>query len=287
MECHDQSMSIPLTSLNSDDYLVSGETLPRTLPQTCIRLAEPQTKFAVRLAINFRRLVSANLLWFASALLMSMFVGGCLSRPALDKQSFALALPSVVSNTPAMNNRVLAIRRLTVEPPFDGPTLVYRTGEFSYERDHYANFLVSPAESFGAPVREYFRGNGSFRAVSESGSALRANTLVEISINQLYGDFRKHGQPAAVLGVRFLFFEAPNGVPGYVVFAKSYLQRIPISSRTPAAVVEGWNEALNQVLSSTLSDFAIASNVSPTGKDSQFSTASDSDANVPRPDRSR
>jgi hypothetical protein len=188
---------------------------------------------------------------------------GCLSRPPLVKQSFAFALPSVLTNTTAAIDHVLAIRRLTVEAPFDGPTLVYRTGEFSYESDHYATFLVSPAESFVAPIREYFRGHGLFRAVTESGSVLKPDILVEISVNQLYGDFRRQGQPAAVLGIRFLFFDAPNGVPGRVLLAKSYLHRIPIPARTPATLVEGWNEALNQVLSSTMTDFVAATDSTP------------------------
>jgi cholesterol transport system auxiliary component len=228
------------------------------------------------------RLPGANLLSSSLCLLIVVFAGGCLSRPPLVKQSFAFALPSVLTNTPAVTDRVLAILRLTVEPPFDGPTLVYRTGEFSYESDHYATFLVSPAESFVAPIREYFRGNGLFRAVSDSGSALKPDILVEISVNQLYGDFRRPGQSAAVLGMQFLFFDAPNGVPGRLLLAKSYLHRLPISARTPATLVEGWNQALSQVLGSAVSDFAIASNLSPLGKIVDISTSPNSGANLPR-----
>jgi hypothetical protein len=219
---------------------------------------------------------------------ISIFAGGCLSRPALVKESFAFALPSVVSNTPtAATDRVLAIRRIGVEPPFDDPSLIYRTGEFSYERDHYAGFLVSPAEGFVAPIRDYFRGNPLFRAVSESGSALKANTVVEISVYQFYGDFRKSSQPAAVLGMRFVFFDAVNGLPGNLLVAKNYLQRIPISSRTPAALMEGWNEALNHVLSSTVSDFAMASHPSAPGENERLSATSEGAAKPPPPDINR
>src|SRR5512133_3403497 len=113
---------------------------------------------ATKIAVRFTRLIRTNQFWCGFGCMTLLLVNGCLSRPPLVKQSFAFALPSVVSNTPAASNRVLAIRSLTVEPPFDGPSLIYRTGEFSYERDSYANFLVSPAQSLVVPVREYFRG---------------------------------------------------------------------------------------------------------------------------------
>jgi hypothetical protein len=203
----------------------------------------------------------------ALVILVPFLGGGCLSRPGLVKQTFAFAPLTVHSNTPPVGNRVLAIRKLTVEAPFDSSALVYRTGEYSYEHDYYAGFLISPAESLATPIREFFRGNGPFGAVSEPGSALKPNTAVEITVHELYGDFRKPGQAAAVLGMRFLFFDAPNGVPGNVLSADNYSLQVPIHARTAAALVEGWNQALQQILPQAIGDFIVA-----TGKSKGAST---------------
>ena len=59
---------------------------------------------------------------------------------------------------------------------------IYRTGEFSYVRDPYAEFMDSPDEELMAPLRELLRRDGGFIAVVEAGSALKPDTLVEISM---------------------------------------------------------------------------------------------------------
>ena len=82
---------------------------------------------------------------------------------------------------------------MAIAAPFEGRSLVYRTGEFSYLRDPYAEFLEPPAEELLAPMRGWLHNSGNFIALTEAGSALKPNTLVEISVSQLFGDFR---QPA-------------------------------------------------------------------------------------------
>jgi len=211
----------------------------------------------------------------AISVVVASLATGCLSRPVLVKQSFAFTPQLVVSNAPAASDRVLGVRRLNVAAPFDGASLVYRTGEFSYEHDHYAEFLVSPAESLLVPIREYVRRNGPFHAVSEPGSALKPNVLLEISVNQLYGDFRQSNEPAAVLGIRFLFFDAPSGVPKNVLFEGSYSRRIPLQTRTAAALMAGWDQALDQVLSNAVADFTMAMHPSKSPESPSVSASSD------------
>jgi len=141
---------------------------------------------------------------------------GCMSRPHLDKQTFSFSAPDIAPITVVVGDRALGIRLLQIAPPFDGRSLVYRTGDFTYVRDPYAEFLDSPADEMMAPVRGWLRKEG-FAAVVESGSALTPNTLVEIHVTQLYGDFRRSHPPAAVVTLRLLLLEAPNGVPGKAI----------------------------------------------------------------------
>jgi len=180
---------------------------------------------------------------------------GCLSRPGMNKQTFAFSIPAIAATNVVASDRVLGIRSLQIAAPFDGRSLVYRTGEFSYVRDPYAEFLESPEEELRAPVREWFRDKGDFNAVEEAGSASKPDTLVEISVSQLFGDFRQPEHPAAILTIRFVFFDTVNGIPGKVIFEQEYSQNVPLNAPTAAALMEGWNHAFAEILTEVSSDF--------------------------------
>ena len=105
-----------------------------------------------------------------------------------------------------------------------------------------------------APVAAGLSRNGWFSAVAKSGSAFRANTLLEVRIPQLYGDFRIPARPRAVLTMQFSFFEASNGVPGERILQHEYSRIIPLKAATAPALMEGWNEELSDILSDVSSD---------------------------------
>jgi hypothetical protein len=180
---------------------------------------------------------------------------GCLSKKPLNKQSFAFTIPEATSHTTATDAPVLTLRQITVMPPFDSPSLTYRTGEFSYERDPYAVFLVSPAESLSEPIRALLRNTGKFSAVADPESSLHGALDLEISVTQLYGDFRDKEHPAANLEMRFILYRLPESrskrfakSAPTVLLQKIYSRRIPLKSRTAVAVVGGLNEALHQIV---------------------------------------
>ncbi|HEX4119704.1 MAG TPA: ABC-type transport auxiliary lipoprotein family protein [Verrucomicrobiae bacterium] len=183
-------------------------------------------------------------------------LAGCFGRPHLDKQTFIFAPPSVTTRSQPTINRVLGIRTVEVAEPFQGRSFVYRTGEFSYERDPYAEFMVHPADALAAPIARGFRDSGEFSAVTEPGSALKPNIFVEINVDQLYGDFRSTEPPAAVLAIRFVFIDAPGGMPGQVLLQREYSRKIPLKAKSPGALIEGWNQALGQILDSVTLDFS-------------------------------
>jgi ABC-type uncharacterized transport system auxiliary subunit len=182
-------------------------------------------------------------------------LNGCLSKPALNKQTFAFSAPEKMAPANVTAPRVLGIRNLKIAAPFEGGPLVYRTGDNTYVRDPYAEFLDAPADSLLVRIREWLRDNGSFALVVEPGSSLKPNTFTEISVTRLYGDFRQPQQAAAVLTMHFLFFDATNGFPGKVLLDREYAQSIPLNSATPAALMQGWNQALTQILTQVTSDF--------------------------------
>jgi hypothetical protein len=154
----------------------------------------------------------------------------------------------------AWSQRVVSIRSLRVSAPFDDRSLVYRVGDFSYEADPYAEFLVSPAESLRQPIRSWMRQSDLFRTIVEPGSALKPNTMAEITVLELYGDFRRGTKPDAVLSLRFVLLDAPDGIPGKLAFEREYSRRVFLNSARANALMAGWNEALQQILAQLGSD---------------------------------
>lgn len=180
-------------------------------------------------------------------------LSGCLSKPSLNKQTFVFTAP--VSTNDVSGTHVLGIKSLRISPPFDGRALIYRTGEFTYQRDPYAEFLSRPAELLIAPVSQMLQGQGCFSAVVEPSGAMKPDTLVQIHISELYGDIRKPGNPGAVLSMNVLFIEATNGMPGRVILQKNESRWIPMKSAAPTALMEGWNRALVEIFADVVSDF--------------------------------
>ncbi len=179
---------------------------------------------------------------------------GCLSKPPLHKQTFTFGASPTSSGTAASGDLVLGIRQLRIAPPFDGRSLVYRTGEFSYVRDPYAEFLDPPEEEMIAPVRGWLRRTGGFSDVVDAGSGLKPNTVVEISVTELYGDLRRSEHPCAVVTMHLVFFEAHNGVPIKPILQQEYSRSMPVTAPSAAALMEGWNQAFAGIFAEVASD---------------------------------
>ncbi len=190
-------------------------------------------------------------------LALGFVVTGCLSRPALTRQNYVLQTPPV-SHAAANTSGVLAISHCQVTPMFSGQSLVYRTGPDSYEIDPYAGFLIPPDRAVAIPVRGYLRNSGPFKDVVEPGSDLKPDTLLEIYVTDLYGDFRKTAQPAAVLTVRLILFDSADANAGKPLFQKEYSRRVPLTQNTAASVVTGWNQALAGIMVDAANDMTNA-----------------------------
>jgi ABC-type uncharacterized transport system auxiliary subunit len=180
------------------------------------------------------------------ALLLAL--SGCLSRSSPRVQEFVLSPPASPDPPPAASTNVLSLLGVRVSPLFEGQRLVYRTGDNSYERDPYAVFLIPPQRMLEECLRASLRNCGAFSQVTDPGSALPASHKAEISVSELYGDFRDLNQPAAVLKLRFRLFRARTGRPDELLWEHEFTARVPFAKRVPAALVAAWNDGLRQIL---------------------------------------
>jgi uncharacterized lipoprotein YmbA len=176
-------------------------------------------------------------------LTLGLLLTGCLSRPSLNRQYFNFSISP--RQTVGTNAPVLEIRKITVTPPFESQSFIYRTGEFSYERDAYAEFLSPPAQALIGPLR-----NLPGYDVTFSGSVLKPSITAEVIVDELYGDFRNRNQPTAVLAMKFIFLDRS----GKVLFQKQYSHQAPLKERTAAGVMSGWNEGLRDILKAVDAD---------------------------------
>jgi cholesterol transport system auxiliary component len=191
----------------------------------------------------------------SATVLLAFVLTGCLSRAPMNVQTFAFSAPGPSGAGNATARHVLGIKKLQVAAPFDERSLTYRIGDFSYQRNIYAQFLSAPAEVLALPVREMLLEDGCFRDVVNMGSTAKPDTLVEINVSQLYGDIRKPASPYAFLAIQVIFLEATNGLPGKVILQQNYSRRIPMKSTSPDALMAAWDQALAEIFADVASDF--------------------------------
>ena len=191
---------------------------------------------------------------------------GCLARPALVRQTFALQAASPATSVVPTGHAVLELRALEVSPLFEGRDFVYRMGPDLYQADPYAGFLVSPGQELAIALRSGFHSSGAFKDVVEPASQLAADTALEVHVTELYGDFQKPDQLAAVLSMRIIFFEPGTGKAHEPFLEKEYTYRVPLPQKTATALVAGWNQALGKTLAEVAADFTAARAARPASR---------------------
>src|ERR1700719_3585728 len=142
----------------------------------------------------------------ATILLAAAILCGCSSGPGWKRRVFAFSLPADPQITNAQTHIVM-LNRVSISPLFQNRSFTYRTAENTYEQDPYAGFLIPPERALAEPIRAWIRGSGVFGRVVEPGSGLAPTLVAEVSINKLYGDFRKASQPVGTMEIHFMFYE--------------------------------------------------------------------------------
>jgi cholesterol transport system auxiliary component len=113
--------------------------------------------------------------------------------------------------------------------------------------------LIAPAALITEEVRKGLARSRIFAYVINASSQLRATHRLEGVVNALYGDFRDSGTGSAVVEIEFfLTRQVPAG--SEIVMDKRYSKAVPLSRRSPEALVKGWDEALEGILNSLIAD---------------------------------
>ena len=173
---------------------------------------------------------------------------------------FACALPSrapVVPNSfmvnpersgDALKARTaywLKIGSVSVAPPYDGRSLVYRLGDQRFEKDFYNVYTTLPADMISNAERQWINKSGIFSAaVGQSNSFFPYYTL-QATVNEFYGDYRV--RPEAVVSIEF-FLTVENGTKvNPLIGSNRYTKRVVLKDNTPEALVLGQQQALAEI----------------------------------------
>ena len=194
------------------------------------------------------RIVRAILLLFISCY-------GCvtLERSYPEKRYFVLEVSQSATPVNPAGDRILLVSNLRVSPRYADRSFVYRISEAGYETDFYNQFLTATDVMIGEEVRRGLGASQYFKYVVGPSNQLQPNYVLEGSVNALYGDFRNLNAPAAVLEIEFFLHNEDAANPG-IVMQKRYVKSIAINTRSPDALVKGWNAALNDILTALIAD---------------------------------
>ena len=191
----------------------------------------------------------------AFILMLAAMACGCASEPGWKRQAFAFSLPA---DPPTTNStqKITALSRVSISPLFQSRSFTYRTGENSYEQDPYAGFLIPPERALAESIRASMRASGTFGSVLETGSGITPTLIMEISINELYGDFRKPSEPLGTMGLHVICCEVHDDLPRRVVFDKFCSHQTPLARKTPGALMAAWDADLREIINEINSEYA-------------------------------
>ncbi|SPE59514.1 conserved exported hypothetical protein [Verrucomicrobia bacterium] len=182
---------------------------------------------------------------------------GCASGPAWKRQLFAFSSPEDPPTSNAHTN-IVALSRVSISPLFQSRSFTYRTAEDTYEQDPYAGFLIPPERALAESIRAWLRESGLFGRVVEPGSGLAPTLLAEVSINELYGDFRKASQPVGTIELHFIFYEVKDDNPGRIVLDQVFAHESPLAKKAPDALMAAWDADLREIMKQINSEYAKA-----------------------------
>lgn len=207
-------------------------------------------------------------------------LAGCvnLTRDSLPRQLYALNVKTAPApSRVTIPGTVLKLRAFQEMPRYHGREFIYRLSDVRYQTDYYNLFLASPGALLAEETGKWLTLCGSFERVIAASSRISATHLLEGTIVLLEGDFRDPGKPNAALGVSLTLIDQKADPPA-IVFQKHYAQFVALSNTAPATLVEGWNKALQTVLTDFERD--LATDMKPIRSDLKNTTQSSTNAGL-------
>lgn len=193
----------------------------------------------------------------AAAALLAM-LGGCVSLERLErsypeKRFYVLEARAPAPTGGAVHDEILQVSTLRISPRYQDRSFVYRISDSGFEADFYNQFVAPPAGLISEEIRKSLIGAQLFKYVIGASNSQPPSYVLEGAVNGIYGDFRKLNAPAAIMDLEFFLISDLPAKPG-ILLQKRYVKSVPVSSRSPEALVKSWDLALEAILTALIED---------------------------------
>ena len=191
----------------------------------------------------------------AAAALLATLGSGCvnLERSYPDKRFYVLEVRPPATTGAPMNDEILQVSPLRISPRYQDRSFVYRISDSGFEADYYNQFIAPPAGLISEEIRKSLTGAQLFKHVISASSSQAPSYVLEGTVNGIYGDFSNSNAPAAIIDLEFFLTSDLPSKPG-ILLQKRYVQSVPVSSRSPEALVKSWDRALEEILAALAAD---------------------------------
>ena len=183
-----------------------------------------------------------------NAVASSIFTCGCFS-------GFTAITPYWLKSSGSPSKTILAVQPFSIAAAFQGKGIVYRTGEDQYESDFYHEYFVSPAPMMTEQTRNWLADSNVFGQVLSPISSVKPTHVLEGHIKQIAADLRDKKNPQAVLEISFFLLEQKKQDRS-IRYRKTYLEMLPLESKTASACIDALNGCLEQILTDLENDLA-------------------------------
>ena len=168
------------------------------------------------------------------------------TRPPVEPRSWMVAPERTAAPRQARSDVWLKMGSVSVSPPFDGKSLVYRTADQRYEKDFYNVYATIPSEMIGNAERQWMNKANIFAATVGQSNSFFPFYYLQASVEEFYGDYR--GQPEAVVSIEFFLSATRAGKINPLIGANRYTKRVSLKDNSPEALVLGLQQALAEIL---------------------------------------
>ena len=190
-------------------------------------------------------------------LLLIVLLIGCsgLKRKYPERNYFTFDVVNEITENSVSGKNFLKIERADVNQAYMHRDFNYRVGPDEFISDYYNQFYRPVGALISSEIYKWLSNTGLFKDVLPVNTLLDAKYLLDSKVIDIYGDYTNPADPRAVLNMQFFLIDDSTDT-AKLTYSNVYNQSVPISSRTPGALVEGWNKALKNLLNDFETDLA-------------------------------
>ncbi len=189
---------------------------------------------------------------FVSCFLLAwtMLVWACapISRPSVERTHYLVqAQRPLTEEHPSPVDMVLAVRMVRVAPGFDSKAFITKLDQGRVEADFHHQFFLPPGEMLTLQVRAWLTNANLFTHVTDLGSLLAPDLILESVVSVLALD-ASGATPKAALALQFLLLSPGQDRSAAVLLQRDYRSEVDLERISPWNLVQGWNKALESIL---------------------------------------